>query len=297
MEGKLLKNNQINIEKKPKALFCLHRTGFIKFALSVILVIFGLFNIFPFIFMLSSSFKPLGDIFKYPIRIIPETFVISNYTEVLFGKFSFYNWYVNTVVMVIVSIILKSIIVSMAGYSFARLRFKGRNTLFLILLSAIMIPGDVTLIPRYVVYKALGITNSMWSMIFLYTFDMFFVFMMKQFFSTIPFELSEAAIIDGCSQFKVFYKVILPNVKPAFVTMILFTFVWQWNDFMNPFIFITNEKKQMLSVGIQFFQERMGSNYGVQMAATTLILIPVIIVFFSSQKYFVEGIATTGVKG
>lgn len=287
----------MNIKKVHIKLSGFHDFGFSKIVLSILLSIFGLFNIFPFVFMVSSSFKPLGDIFKYPIRIIPERFIISNYTDVLFGRFHFYNWYINTIVMVVITISLKSLVVSMAGYSFARLRFKGRDTLFLILLSAMMIPGDVTLIPRYVVYKAFNITDSMWSMILLYTFDIFFVFMMRQFFATIPFELSEAAIIDGCSQFKVFYKIVLPNVKPAFVTMILFTFVWQWNDYMNPFIFITSEKKQMLSVGIQFFQERMGSSYGVQMAATTLILIPVIIIFFSSQRYFIEGIASTGVKG
>ena len=269
-----------------------------KTVLTVLLTIYGLFNIFPFVFMLSSSFKPAADIFSGVLNIIPERIVTYNYIDIFdASKYQFPTWYKNTLVMVIITIILKCLIVSMAGYSFARLKFKGRDTLFLIFLSAMMLPGDVLLVPRYVVYKMFGLTNSMWCMILLYTFDVFFVFMMKQFFETIPFELSEAATIDGCNQFTVFSKVILPNVKPAFVTMILFTFIWQWNDYMNPYIFITDIKKQMLSVGIQFFQQRAGANYGMQAAGTALILIPVLIVFLFSQKYFIEGIATSGVKG
>jgi multiple sugar transport system permease protein len=137
----------------------------------------------------------------------------------------------------------------------------------------------------------------MWSLVLPNAFDIFFVFMMRQFFVSIPFELTEAAIIDGCSHFKVLYRVILPNAKPAFLTMVIFTFIWGWNDYMGPYIFITNTKRQMLSVGIQMFQTGYAENYGLQMAAASLAMVPVILLFLSAQKFFIEGVATSGIKG
>jgi multiple sugar transport system permease protein len=136
-----------------------------------------------------------------------------------------------------------------------------------------------------------------WALVLPAAFDVYFVFLLRQFFITIPRELTEAAIIDGCGHFKVFYRVILPLAKPAIITMILFTFVWTWNDFTNPFIFITDIEKQMLTVGIAMFQEMRFQNYAMQMAASSLALIPVILLFMFSQKYFIKGIATSGIKG
>jgi len=199
--------------------------------------------------------------------------------------------------MEIFTISLKVFVTGITAYAFARLRFRGRDKLFLFLMAALMIPSEVTLIPRYVVYKYIHITDTMWSMILPYTFEVFLVFLVRQFYMAIPFELSEAAIIDGCNHLKIFYKIILPLSKPAMITMVLFTFVWSWNDYTNPFIFITNPDKQMLSVGIQYFQMMEGANYALQMAAATIILLPVIVIFLMAQKYFIEGIAMSGIKG
>ncbi len=268
----------------------------VNVVLTVIMIVVGLLNIFPFIFMLSSSFKPLNQIFTYPIQLIPETPIISNYIELFSEKYDFIRWYINTAVMVTTNILLKMFIVTLTAYAFAKMRFRGRDVLFLILLSSMMIPPDAVIIPKYVIFKSLHLTNTMWSLILPAIFDVFFVFMLRQFFLSIPNELSEAAIIDGCGHFKVYSRIVLPLAGPAITTMVVFTFIWAWNDYMGPYIFITDPKKQMLSVGMKMFQVSNAVDYGLLMAGATLVLIPVILIFIFAQRYFVEGIATSGMK-
>ena len=267
-----------------------------KNVMTAVLLILGAANIFPFIFMLSASFKPLNEIFVYPVKLIPEHFITSNYKEVFSAQYSFVRWYFNTFVMVGTILVLKVGIVTLTAYAFARLRFKGRDILFVVLLSSMMIPPDAVIIPKYVIFKAFGITDSMWSSVLPSIFDVFFVFMVRQFFLGIPETLSEAAIIDGCGHFKIYSQIVLPLAKPAVITMILSTFIWAWNDYMGPYIFITTPAKQMLSVGIKMFQVNNSVDYGLQMAAATMVLIPIIVMFLFSQRYFIEGIATSGMK-
>jgi multiple sugar transport system permease protein len=265
--------------------------------LTVLLLILGFVNIFPFLFMISSSFKPLGKIFEYPMRLIPDNIYLGNYIEIFSRESDFSIWYGNTIVLEVVTLLCKTFIVTITAYAFARLRFRGRDAIFLFLLSALMLPVDATLVQKYVIFKALHLTDTMWVLVVSYTFDVYFLFLMRQFFVTIPFELSEAAIIDGCNHFKVFYRIVLPLAKPGLVTMLLFTFVSVWNDFTGPFIFITNIKKQMLTVGLQMFQVKRITNYAMQMAGASLGLLPIILVFLFSQKYYIQGIVTTGIKG
>lgn len=255
--------------------------------------------IFPFAFMLSSSFKPTGLVFAYPIKLIPDSSIITidNYVKVLSSRYDFARWYINTIYVSVLLLALKSIIVTVTGYSFARLRFVGREKLFLLFMMVMMIPGESTLIQRYVLYKYLNLTDSLMVLVIPAIFDVYFVFMMRQAFSVIPFELSEAGIIDGCSNWGVFYKIILPQVKPTIITMILFSFVWSWNDYATPFIFISDTKKTVLSVGIQTFQLTSDADFAVQMAGTTLTLVPILLLFLFLQKYFVKGLVSSGVKG
>ena len=266
--------------------------------LTILLFAVGLAFIFPFLFMLSSSFKPTADVMQFPIKLIPSTITFRNFNTVFnTDGLDFGQWYFNTISMEFFTILFKTFIVSLTGYAFAKIRFKGRNIIFLILLSALMIPSDVMIIPRYMIFTKLGITNSMWALVLPYTFDIYFVFLIRQFFLSIPESLTEAAEIDGCTHFQKYYKVVLPLAKPAIITMILFTFVWAWNDYMMPYIFINDVKKQMLTVGIQLFTVGTRQNYGAQMAAGTLMLLPIIAVFLFCQKFFIQGIATSGVKG
>jgi multiple sugar transport system permease protein len=160
-----------------------------------------------------------------------------------------------------------------------------------------MIPGDIMLIPRYIIFKQLHILDTMWSLVLPATFDIYFVFMMRQAFIGIPGEISEAAKIDGCNHFAIYSRIILPLAKPSIVTMILFTFVWSWNDYMGPYIFISSLGKQMLSVGIKLFTEGTVTDPALQMSAATIVLMPVLALFLFSQKYFVEGVSSSAVKG
>lgn len=266
--------------------------------LTAILLLVGILFIFPFLFMISSAFKPTGDVMRTAMQLIPETFTLKNFDTVFNTPLlNFGVWYRNTIVMECFTLLLKTVIVTITSYAFAKIKFKGRNIIFLVLLSALMIPSDIMIIPRYIIFSRLGITDSMWAMVLPYAFDIYFVFMIRQFFITIPDSITEAAEIDGCNHLQIYWKIIMPLAKPAIITMILFTFVWAWNDYMMPYIFINTTDKQMLSVGMQLFTVGTRQNYGAQMAAATLILLPIIAVFLVCQRFFVEGIATTGIKG
>ena len=199
--------------------------------------------------------------------------------------------------MTVTTIVIKVFVVSITAYAFSKINFKGRDGIFLVLLTSLMIPSDIMLIPRYVIFKQIHILDTMWSLVLPATFDIYFVFMMRQAFIGIPEEISEAARIDGCSHFQIYSRIILPLAKPSIVTLILFTFVWSWNDYMGPYIFISSLEKQMLSVGIKLFTEGTVTDPALQMSAATLVLMPVLVLFLFSQKYFVEGVNSSAVKG
>ncbi len=266
-------------------------------ALTLIGVVLGLINVFPFIFMISSSFKPSGRVFEYPLRLIPETLYLQNYKEIFSDKFDFLLWYKNTLVMTVFSVISQCIIIPLTAYSFAKLRFRGREFLFTLFLCSMMIPGDVAIVQKYMIFKSLHITNSMLCMIVPAGFNIFWVFFLRQFFRSIPAELQESAIIDGCGYFKIYVKIILPLTKPALITMVIFNFIGYWNDFVTPYLFINNMKKTMLTVGMQTFTIAKFTDYGLQMAGACLAIIPILILFISSQKYYIQGIAASGIKG
>lgn len=265
---------------------------------TIALIVIGLVCIYPFLFMVSSSFKISGDVLAKPLQLIPDKFILSNYTN-LFGDpfYDFGKWYINTIVMTGTTILIKAFVVSITAYAFSKINFKGRDGIFLVLLTSLMIPGDIMLIPRYIIFKQLHILDTMWSLVLPATFDIYFVFMMRQAFIGIPGEISEAARIDGCNHFAIYSRIILPLAKPSIVTMILFTFVWSWNDYMGPYIFISSLGKQMLSVGIKLFTEGTVTDPALQMSSATIVSLPVLILFFFSQRYFVEGVSSSAVKG
>lgn len=269
-----------------------------SWVMTIVLMVIGILCIYPFLFMISSSFKISGEVLQFPIKLIPEHVTLDNF-RALFGDeyYDFGKWYMNTITMTVTTILIKTFIVTMTAYAFAKIDFKGRDTIFVILLATLMIPGDIMIIPRYIIFKQIHILDTMWSLVLPATFDIYFVFMIRQAFMSIPESISEAAKIDGCNHFKIYTRIILPLAKPSIVTMILFTFVWSWNDYMGPYLFISTIGKQMLSVGIKIFTEGQVSDPAMQMAAATIVLVPVLILFFFSQKYFVENVSSSGVKG
>lgn len=265
---------------------------------TIVLVVIGIICIYPFLFMVSSSFKISADVLSKPLQLIPDKIILSNYSD-LFGDpyYDFGRWYINTIVMTGTTIFIKLFVVSLTAYAFSKIHFKGRDGIFLVLLTSLMIPGDIMLIPRYIIFKQIHILDTMWSLALPATFDIYFVFMMRQAFIGIPESISEAAKIDGCNHLRIYYRIILPLAKPSMITMVLFTFVWSWNDYMGPYIFISSLNKQMLSVGIKLFTEGTVTDPALQMAAATIVLVPVLIMFFFSQRYFVEGVNSSAVKG
>lgn len=265
---------------------------------TILLIAIGIVCIYPFLFMVSSSFKISGDVLSKPLQLIPDKFILSNYTD-LFGDpyYDFGRWYINTILMTGTTILIKIFVVSITAYAFSKINFKWRDGIFLVLLTSLMIPGDIMLIPRYIIFKQLHILDTMWSLVLPATFDIYFVFMMRQAFIGIPDSICEAAKIDGCSHFTIYSRIILPLAKPSIVTMVLFTFVWSWNDYMGPYIFISDISKQMLSVGIKLFTEGTVTDPALQMSAATIVLIPILVLFFFSQRYFVEGVSSSAVKG
>lgn len=269
-----------------------------KWILTVIMLIIGLLCIYPFIFMLSSSFKVSGDVLTKPFQIIPDPFTTDN----IMGLFNneYYNfplWYLNTIVTTGLTLIFKLVLITYTAYGFSKIQFKGRDAIFLVLLAAMMIPSDIMIIPRYIIFKKVHILNTMWSIILPSLVDVYFVFLLRQSFIGIPESISEAAKIDGCNHFRIYAQIIVPLAKPAITTMMLFSFVWVWNDYTSPYLYISDIKKQMLSVGIKLFSSGQVQDYGSQMAAATLVLLPIIIVFLFCQRYFVESSTSSGVKG
>ena len=185
------------------------------------------------------------------------------------------------------------------AYGFARFRFPGKDVLFLIMISTMMIPVQVTMIPTFILFKYIGWIDTFLPLIVPTFFGggAFNIFLMRQFFLTIPFELDEAAKIDGCNYLQTFYIILMPLVKPALVTVSIFGFVYNWNDFLNPLIYLNSSSNYTLALGLQTFTTMYGTDYNLMMAASTIVLLPILIVFFFGQRYFIEGVATSGLKG
>ena len=269
-----------------------------KISLTVVMALLGLSCIFPFIFMLSSSFKVSGEVMKFPFHLIPENATLDNFTGLFTnGMYRFEKWYLNTIIMTASCIIIKFFFVSFTAYGFAKINFKGKDIIFLVLLSAMMIPGDIMILPRYIIFKNLAILDTMWALVLPSCVDVYFVFLMRQSFISIPESISEAAKIDGCGHLRIYWQVIFPLSKPSIATMALFSFTWAWNDYMGPYLYISTMDKQMLSVGVKLFASGLVQDYGAQMAAATVVLIPVLAAFLFCQRFFIEGVASSGVKG
>lgn len=269
-----------------------------KWVLTIILLAAGLFSIYPFIFMLSSTFKPSGDVLATPFQIIPKNFTFMNFDTIFnHAYFDFNQWYINTVVMTVLVLVFKYVVVTMTAYGFSKINYPGRDAIFLVLLAALMIPSDIMILPRYLIFKNLGLLNNMWCLILPSVADVYFVFLLRQAFIQIPDSISEAAKIDGCNHFTIYWKIIMPLAQSSVATMLLFSFVWSWNDYMGPYLYITDIDKSMLSVGIKMFSAGAVQDYGAQMAASTIVLMPIIVAFFACQKFFVEGVTSGAVKG
>ncbi len=268
-----------------------------KIIVYVILLIITVVMIIPFLWMLSASIKSDREVFAMnPFVWIPEVPKWDNYVKI-WTKIPMLKFVENTVLLTIVVTFLQLLTSSFAAYSFAKLEFKHKNTLFLAYIATIAMPWQVYMVPQFIMMRKMGLNDKLLAMICLQAFSAFGVFLMKQFYEGIPSELCEAARIDGMSEYKIYAKIMLPLSKPALSTLTIFTFVNTWNDYLGPLIYLKTESKKTIQLGLKMFIGQYSSEYGLIMAGSVLSLIPVIIVFLCLQKYFVEGVASTGLKG
>ncbi|MBE5981576.1 MAG: carbohydrate ABC transporter permease [Paenibacillaceae bacterium] len=264
--------------------------------LYVVLLILTAVMLIPFAWMLSASLKLDKDVFIFPIQWIPKNPRWMNYIDI-WTKIPLMTFVGNTVKITLIVTFLQLLTSSFAAYAFAKLKFKYKDTLFMAYIATIAVPWQVYMVPQFMMMRNFGLNDSHLAIIFLQAFSAFGVFMMRQFYQGIPDELCEAARIDGMSEYQIYSKIMLPLSKPALSTLTIFTFVNTWNDFLGPLIYLKTESKKTLQLGLKMFISQYSSEFGLIMAASVLSLIPVLIVFLSLQKYFVEGIAATGVKG
>ena len=264
--------------------------------LYVVLLILTAVMLIPFAWMLSASLKLDKDVFIFPIQWIPKNPRWMNYIDI-WTKIPLMTFVGNTIKITLIVTFLQLLTSSFAAYAFAKLKFKYKDTLFMAYIATIAVPWQVYMVPQFMMMRNFGLNDSHLAIIFLQAFSAFGVFMMRQFYQGIPDELCEAARIDGMSEYQIYSKIMLPLSKPALSTLTIFTFVNTWNDFLGPLIYLKTESKKTLQLGLKMFISQYSSEFGLIMAASVLSLIPVLIVFLSLQKYFVEGIAATGVKG
>ncbi|RLD18776.1 MAG: carbohydrate ABC transporter permease [Caldiserica bacterium] len=250
----------------------------------------------PFVWMLSTSFKTHGAVFTMPPQWIPKPFTLENYKK-LFSEINFLRHFLNSLIVAVSVTIFSLFINSLAGYAFAKYRFPGRDRIFALLLGAVMIPGQVTMIPVFLMLKKLGMLNSYLGLIIPCSASVFAIFLMRQFIYSIPDVLIESARLDGCSEFGIYWKIILPLCKPVLATLGIFTFMSSWNDFLWPLIVMIDEKMYTLPVALANLNGQHATEYALLMAGSVIVVLPVIIVFLIAQKHIIKGIATTGLKG
>ncbi len=268
-----------------------------KAAVYIILILIALIMIIPFLWMLSASIKSDREVFQMnPFVWIPENPKWSNYSDI-WTKIPFGRFVGNTVYLTVVVTLLQLLTSSFAAYSFAKLHFRHKNGLFLAYIATIAMPWQVYMVPQFIMMRKMGLNDKLLAIICLQAFSAFGVFMMKQFYEGIPDDLCEAARIDGMSEYKIYAKIMLPLSKPALSTLTIFTFVATWNDYLGPLIYLKSQEKKTIQLGLKMFISQYSSDYGLIMAGSVLSLIPVLIVFLVLQKYFVEGVASTGLKG
>ena len=262
----------------------------------ILLVALALFTLIPFVWMLSSSLKLDREVFSYPIKWIPETFRWETYS-LIWQKVPLLTYFKNTAFIAIVVTFLQTLTSSFAAYAFAKLEFRGRDTLFLCYIATIAVPWQAYMLPQFIMMRSIGLYDTLWAMVVLQAFSAFGVFLMRQFYRGIPTELCEAARLDGLSEYGIWARIMLPLSKAAIATLIIFTFVGTWNDYMGPMIYLTKDLNKTVQVGLRRFIQENSSDYHLIMAVSVCSLVPVSVVFLALQKYFIEGIATSGLKG
>lgn len=262
-----------------------------------ILILLSVVMLFPFYWMIRSSFMTNREVMTVPTIWLPSTFDFDNYIEA-FRRANFGRYFMNSIIIVVINVIGSVLSASFIGFGFSRLEFKGKNIWFALLLSTMMIPGTVLMIPQFIMWMKVGAYNTFVPLTLPCFFgNAFYVFLVRQFYAGIPKEYDEAALVDGANYFTIYTRISMPMIKPALSTVAVFTFMGVWNDFMGPLLYLDDENLQTISLALQGFIGQHQKEWNLLMALSTVISIPMIVIYFLAQKYFVEGITFEGLKG
>ncbi len=269
---------------------------FVQVCVYLVLILITVVTLLPLVWMFSASFKLDSEVFSVPIQWIPKTFHFENYVRIWqkipFGLFTF-----NSFKLTIIVTFIQVLTCSFAAYGFSKCKFRGRDTLFLCYIATIAIPWQIYMLPQYSLMQKLHLVDTHLGYILMQSFAAFGVFLLRQFYQSVPNELIEAARIDGLSEYGCYFRIVLPLAKPAIATLTIFTFVNTWNDFMGPMIYFNSEANKTIPLGIRMFIGQYSSEYQLIMAASVVALLPILILYVFCQRFFVQGIATSGLKG
>ena len=264
----------------------------------IVLAVGGMFVCLPFIWMISTSLKDEGSVFVFPPSWIPHPAVWSNYSDAM-TVLPFAIFFRNTLITTLVPIVGVLLSCSLAAYSFSRLRWPGRDICFLLVLATMMLPHQVTMIPQFILFRTLGWIDTFFPLIVppWFAIGAFNVFLLRQFFLTIPLEMDDAAKLDGATYLDIYARILLPMMKPALAAVAIFTFQFHWNDFLGPLIYLHSQSKFTLALGLRAFQGEYGTEWNLLMAASLVVMLPPLLLFFFAQRYFIQGVVFTGIKG
>jgi len=272
-----------------------------RLLLNAFIIVLGLGMLYPILWLIGASFKPSNMIFT-DAGIWPKVFTAKNYSEGWkgIGIVGFDTFFKNSFIICLLSAVANAVFCSLTAYAFARLKFVGKKFWFAVMMITLMLPSHVTTIPRYIMFRNFGWINTFLPIIVpkFFATDAFFIFLLVQFIRGLPRDIDESALIDGCSKFGIYTRIIMPLTVPALITTLLFSFLWTWDDFFNQLLYLTSPNRYTVPMGLRLFLDSSGmSSWGPMFAMSVLSLIPAFTLFFSLQKYFVRGIATTGIKG
>ncbi|QMV40654.1 carbohydrate ABC transporter permease [Cohnella cholangitidis] len=268
-----------------------------RVAATIVMLALAIVMVIPFLWMISTSLKTPAEVFQYPIKWIPAHPTWDHHIKVWSGPKNFATYYLNSLKISVIGMIGATFLSAFAAYGFARIEFKGRNALFMVYLSMMMIPPQVLFVPKFIMFEWAGIYNTHLALILPGLFTIFGVFMLRQFFLSIPHEISESAFIDGAGHFRIFFRLILPLAKPALATLAIIDFSWQWNDYENALVFLIDESLYTVPLGLQNFILENMVDYNGMMAAASAGILPMIAVFVLGQRFIIQGLTNSAVKG
>jgi multiple sugar transport system permease protein len=262
----------------------------------VLITVIALAVLVPFVWMVSSSLKNNNEVFTVPTQWIPREFQWHNYVDI-WSRIPMTTYLRNSLFLSLVITFLQVLTGSFAAYGFSKVRWRGRDALFVAYIATIAVPWQAYMVPQYVMLQKAGLVNTFWSLILMQAFGAFGVFLLRQYYLTIPDELCEAARIDGLSEYGIYRRIILPLSKPALASLALLTFVATWNDYMGPFIYLTSNELWTVQLGLKSFVGLFDGDYAMIMTGSVISVVPILVIFLVGQKYFIQGIATSGLKG